>query len=139
MCLHAIASKKPEPEGEGWKVFRLGEYFRFVAIGEIRLGSVYHSIQLYSLTEWNKTSVESKIFIDARDFYLTGFHIFTDLDAAKRMVVTYHGRVILKVRYRGAHTLGRQWLESKDWETIVAEEFQIIEGQKITLTEVQGA
>ncbi len=45
MCLHAITSKKPEPKGEGWKVFRLVEYFRFFATGEVRLGSVYHGLQ----------------------------------------------------------------------------------------------
>jgi hypothetical protein len=137
MCLHAIAKKKPEPEGEGWKVFRIIKYFTFVASGELELGSVYHSIRLSS-TEWNKTSVEGKIYIGGIEFYHTGFHIFTDLAAAKRMAIADYDRVILKVRYRGAHTIGQQWVESKGWESVVAEEFQIIESQKISLTEVHG-
>ncbi len=49
-----------------------------------------------------------------------------------------YDRVLLKVRYRGAHTLGQQWTESGGCDGVVVEEFQIVEGQKITLTEVQG-
>jgi len=132
MCLHAVStSKKPKPEGEGWKVFAIRIDFN----GHPHLVGVYHTNAPISPSDWNKTDVSKKI---GGGLYNAGFHIFNTEEGAGRMVLGYYGfRVMLKVRYRGAHTEGTQWPESKVPDSVVVEEFQIIEGQKLCWQETQ--
>jgi|SRR5579864_5706556 len=135
MCLCTISrSQKPKPEGEGWKVFGL---YRDRSAEKAYLRGVYHTGPDISATEWNKTDTEHVI---GGGLYRAGWHIFKTEAAAKKMMLDVFQRpyrVVLKVRYRGAHTEGTQWPEATTPDSVVAGEFQIIEGQKLTWQEIQ--
>jgi hypothetical protein len=131
MCLNVSLSRKPAPEGEGWKVFGI----RFDLEGRPHLTGVYYAHDPISLTNWNKADVSKKI---GGGLYYAGYHVFKIEEAAKKMLLDFAKyRVMLRVRYRGAHTEGTLWLESKVPDSVVTEEFQIIEGQKLTWRKIE--
>lgn len=145
MCLHAIKSEKPGPEGEGYKVFTVrsggpGIWNPNLPI-TIELRSLYFPFSEPAYTEgvWNKADIKGEIG-DGNFKYHKGFHIFLTAEAATRMTIDIlvRDRVMLKILYRGAHTLGMQWPESKEPDSVVAEEFMIVPGQKLYATAVQG-
>ena len=109
MCLDSLEVTKPAPEGVGYKVFRKpGRLLR----GELTEGS-----------RKTKTWLVASFSRVIRNYPL-GFHIFTDLEVAKRWAC-WPDDVTRKVKYRKAHTRGLQGQR----EVIVANEIYIYPGQ----------
>ena len=120
MCLDKITSTSPTPSGVGYKVFlKRGRQFY----------QVYHGPR-ESLPRLTKKWLNEKDFgygyklISEYISYRAGWHIFTTLKDAIIWRPDLR-RTVRKVKYRNAHTLGRQ----TNLDVIVAKEIYIIPGE----------
>lgn len=95
MCLSEINKEKPKPNGVGYKVFEKDSK------GKLRSW-------LYGPDPTKGKWMKARKEYQHHRNYWSGFHIFTTLDGAMKWLGVGPGDVIVKVRYRGAHTSGRQ-------------------------------
>ena len=109
MCLDSIEVTKPTPEGVGYKVFDKGGH---LLRGEIIMG-----------VRKTRTWLVAQSPFGSPFGYPLGFHIFTDLEIAKRWA--FGNEVVRKVKYRKAHTRGFQGGRA----VIVANEIYIYPGE----------
>ena len=128
MCLSRVDVVKPEPEGEGYKVFSYASdqiFPVFMGSGKVRIG------------EWLRKG-DGEAYIQIEEFvgYPTGFHIFEcEKDAIKFMdhlqTLSWINLTVRKVKYRRAHTRGMTTagpiMQSiREFPTIVADEMFVI-------------
>ena len=131
MCLETIDKKGKLEDGVGYKVF--------VLAGKKELLSQLFPKGRLIRNRWLKDYSGEKIyagFFSTADTYSSGWHIFTQIEGARRWydnstssasVVYGQPQVIHRVRYRKAHTLGKQPVGGgKHASVIVAKEMKIL-------------
>jgi hypothetical protein len=93
MCLSNVTKKYPEDdmtEGEGWKLFSI--------IHEHNYCPCYPTF--IPPNQWIKSN-RAEILSDSHEHYLSGFHIFTTEEQAKKHWLYKQGHCPKKIKYKG--------------------------------------
>lgn len=136
MCLYNILGEPEQTSGIGYKVYTVqdntiypatftisGEHVCRSILSECKLGlgTTYHSNPVLKSTE------ESSM-----NDYVTGFHIFENLEDARDMIKTgdFYGDTVVKVSYNKARIKGTQNISAGSMRLvpcIVADEITLLE------------
>ena len=139
MCLDKVYAGKPAEKGVGYKVFRKKEN---ILHGELqgddkkpRSTRAWLKANDYSSQYDREWKLSHKLIqIDSDSWYRPGWHIFKDLESAKiwkENVPEEPDRIIKKVKYKNAHTEGKQSIREFENEAsiygdvIIADEIYI--------------
>ena len=138
MCLSNIDKKCEKKEGVGYKVFYLKGKHLYSPITDYRVKNGWNIDKKKGyLIKWNTIKKGEPLH------YLTGFHIFLNLDAAElyketledinfeSLIEEGYKLVVKMVEYKEAYTSGYTLVRSRDLvdhnlKTVVARKFRII-------------
>ena len=126
MCLDTVTKIKLDKSGVGWKVYEL---HKGKLCGDMFSSGLAGKVIHRKVNKWlSEKDFRDKIAEIGSLIYPYGFHIFTSKLGAK-VWIRQGGRtldcVIIKVKYRKGHTLGKQ----RRHKTIVAKEMLILPNQ----------
>jgi hypothetical protein len=115
MCLDFLLGTNPNPEGEGYKIFRQrpGESLRalYCDCGEGYATGEWINERSYRVSNHGSNWIQIAGIFHGTKQYPTGFHFFTTLSDAQYYLHGYHGEagspvVIKKIKYRGGVAYG---------------------------------
>lgn len=131
MCLQRIVRKyKKETEGIGYKLFRIADSgSRGWKAGDLLFEYYGHlGRRKVTLNRWLTARESDLRIVHAVKFisYTSGFHIYL------KRPRSIHGSIVVKVRFRGGHTLGTnvQPYGRRNLPTVVAREMYVPKPKK---------
>lgn len=127
MCLDIIEQQLRLPDGFGYKVFRYENRKMLCPYAWCKpKTNKWINAKYFQPQETKYDSKTGQVHgLAWANKYKPGWHIYQNLNDAKRDVANHSARVIRKVKYRNARVLGRS--EMNNYIVIVADEIRILE------------
>ncbi len=128
MCLSIVSERRGEinidnEEKIGYKVFNIDEN------GEL-YPEFFRTHMIHPLGTWIQNKYKVDILAEDGSFYISGFHVFTELVGAKlwlgKLSYTEY-RIIKRVKYKGVLATGKQIAGRMYQQVDVAQEIFIID------------